>query len=112
MKKDGWAKTAIGGLSTEASRDEARDECCRRGESESLDSKCCRLGEGESPEANPIRLGEEAKPLGERESLEERGLGEGESLERDLLLQLGPASEANPIRFGEGDPLEANPIRC
>ena len=27
------------------------------------------------------------------------------------MLQLGPASEANPIRFGEGDPLDANPIR-
>ena len=63
------------GLSTEASRDkasrdEARDECCRRGESESLDAKRCRLGEGESLEANPIRLGEEAKPFGERESLD------------------------------------------
>ena len=100
------------GLSREASRDEARDECCRRGESESLDSKRCRLGEGEPLEANPIRLGEEAKPFGERESLEERGLGEGESLERGLLLQLSPGSEANPICFGEGDPLDANPIRC
>ena len=58
------------GLSTEASRDEARDECRCRRESESLDSKRCRLGEGESLEANPIRLGTEAKPFGERESLE------------------------------------------
>ena len=58
------------GLSTEASQDEARNECRRRGESESLDSKRCRLGEGESLEANPIRLGTEAKPFGERESLE------------------------------------------
>ena len=43
-----------------------------------------------------------------RESLEERGLGERESLERGLLEELGPASGANPIRLGEGDPLEAN----
>ena len=110
--EEGWVgEDRDWGLSTEASRDEARDECWRRGE-ESLDSKRCRLGEGEPPETNPIRFGEEAKPLGERESLEERRLGEGESPERGLLLQLGPAPEANPIRFGEGDPLEANPIRC
>ena len=68
VNKDGWEKTDWG-LSTEASRDEARDECCRRGESESLDSKRCRLGEGESLEANPIRLGEEAKPLERRNPL-------------------------------------------
>ena len=27
------------------------------------------------------------------------------------MLQLGPSLEANPIRFGVGDPLDANPIR-
>ena len=111
--EEGWVgEDRDVGLSTEASRDEARDECCRRGEEESLDSKRCRLGEGESPEANPIRFGEEAKPLGERESLEARHLGEGESLERGLLLWLGPAPEANSIRFGEEDRREGNSIRC
>ena len=80
--EDGWVgDEGDGGLSNEASRDEARDECCRRGEEESLEAKRCRLGEGESLEANPIRFGE-----------------------GDLL-------EANPIRCGEGDLLEANPIR-
>ena len=57
-------------------------------------------------------MGEGEPLLGERESLEERGLGEGESLERGLLLELGPGSEAKPIRFGEGDPLDANHIWC
>ena len=27
------------------------------------------------------------------------------------MLQLGLSLEANPIRFGEGDPLDVNPIR-
>ena len=68
--EEGWVgEDRDGGLSTEASRDEARDECCRRGEEESLNSKHCRLGEGESPEANPICFGEEAKPLEKGNSL-------------------------------------------
>ena len=47
--------------------------------------------------------------LYERESLEKRGLGE-ESLERGLLLQLGPTLEASPIRYGGDDLLDENPI--
>ena len=57
--EDGWVgEDRDGGLSNEASPDEARDECCRRGEEESLEAKRCRLGEGESLEANPIRFSE------------------------------------------------------
>ena len=93
--EDGWVgEDRDGGLSKEASRDEARDDCCRRGEEESLEAKRCRLGEGESLEANSIRLGEgeplEATPI---------RCGEGKPL------------EATPIVFGEGEPLEATPIR-
>ena len=79
--EDRWVgEDRDGGLSKENSRDEARDDCWRRGEEESLEAKRCRLGEGESLEANPIRFGE-GNPL-----------------------------EANPIRCGEGKPLEATPL--
>ena len=79
--EEGWVgEDRDRGLSIEASQDEARDECCRRGEEESLDSKRCRLGEGESPEANPIRFGEEAKPLERGNPLRRVALEKGNPL--------------------------------
>ena len=54
------------------------------------------------------RLGEGEPLFGEKGSLEERGLGERESLERGLMEELGPASGTNPIGLGEDDPFEAN----
>ena len=97
------------GLVTEGSRDEARNKCVGE-ENLRPPTQTLLFGRMKISRSEYHSLRHIGEALWKRESLEERGLGE-ESLERGLLLQRGPTVEANPIRFGEGDPLDANPIR-
>ena len=55
--EDGWVgEDRDGGLSKEASRDEARDDCCRRGEEESLEANVVVWERGNPSKRIPFAL--------------------------------------------------------